>query len=354
MKRVIGHCFLVWTFCSASVWSQSAPYEDGRPQARLRLNAEDHGVVLKHGGGPRGCDDLGARDVWVYESGGTYHMHYDAAGALGWLCALATSKDLIHWDKKGPVLELGAPGAEDAKSASYGVTYHEGKTWHMFYLGTPNTSPAPDRVPAFPYMTMKARGESAAGPWHKQPEVAPFRPKLGTYYSVTASPGHVVKHKGEYLQFFSAATRDDEKRITRRTLSIARTRDLDGAWAIDTEPIVPLAEQIENSSLYYEPANDTWFLFTNHIGIRDRYEYTDAIWVYWTKDLNRWRAEDKAIVLDSTNCKWSPNIIGLPSVVEHGKRLAIFYDGQAGTEMSHMRRDVGLAFLKLPLVPPVP
>jgi len=51
--------------------------------------------------------------------------------------------------------------------------------------------------------------------------------------------------------------------------------------------MVPIEEQIENSSLYYEESIKTWFLFTNQIGI-DRGEYTDAIWVYWSKDPNRW------------------------------------------------------------------
>jgi len=338
--------------CCAAGWCQSLPYEDGRPRAALRMDAEDYGVVLKHGDGPRQCDTLGARDVWVYESEGTYYMHYDAAGPEGWLCALATSKDLIHWEKKGPVLELGAAGEDDSKSASYGVTYFDGNTWHMFYLGTPHTSPPPDRVPAFPYLTMKARGESAAGPWVKQRDVVPFRPKPGTYYSVTASPGHVIKHKGQYLQFFSASIVDPGTRRIKRTLGIARTRNLDGTWTIDRRPILPLEEQIETTSLYYESANKTWFLFTNHVGLRKKYEYTDAVWVYWTSNLNRWRARDKAIVLDSSNCKWSQNIIGLPSVVKCGDRLAIFYDGQAGDEVSHMRRDVGVAFLKLPLSVP--
>jgi hypothetical protein len=59
------------------------------------------------------------------------------------------------------------------------------------------------------------------------------------------------------------------------------------------------------------------------------------------------------VVLDPANCRWSKNIIGLPSVVKHGNRLAVFYDGQATDEMSHMRRDVGLAWLNLPLKPPV-
>ena len=63
------------------------------------------------------------------------------------------------------------------------------------------------------------------------------------------------------------------------------------------------------------------------------------------------------MVLDSRNCKWSPHIIGLPSVLPVGRRLAIFYDGNTAERMptgvkSHMNRDVGLAWLDLPLVPP--
>ena len=220
-------------------------------------------------------------------------MHYDAAGPKGWLAALATSKDLIHWQKKGPVLELGKAGENDSASASYGTTFYDGRTWHMFYLGTPHTSPAPDLVPAFPYLTMKAKSTSPAGPWTKQPEVIPFQAKPGTYYSVTASPGQIVKQGDEYRMFFSAAV----DHPTRRTLGIARTKNLDGPWTLDPEPILPAAEQVENSSLYFEPANQTWFLFTNHVGI-DGFEYTDAVWVYWSKDLNRWDPAHKAVVLD--------------------------------------------------------
>ena len=241
-----------------------AQYDDGRPAAKLRLDAVDHGVVLRHGDGPGQCDILGARDVWVYEADGTYYMHYDAAGPKGWLAALATSKDLIHWQKKGPVLELGKAGENDSASASYGTTFYDGRTWHMFYLGTPHATPAPDLVPAFPYLTMKARSDGPAGPWTKQKEVIPFQAKPGTYYSVTASPGQIVKQGDEYRMFFSAAT----DHPIRRTLSIARTKNLDGPWTLDPEPILPATEQVENSSLYFEQANKTWFLFTNHVGHR--------------------------------------------------------------------------------------
>lgn len=326
-------------------------YSDGRPVATLRMDAKDHGIVLRHGDGPGKCDMLGARDAWVFEDDGTYYMHYDAAGPEGWLCSLAISKDLLTWEKKGPILDFGKPGEEDAKSASYGVTYHDGKEWHMFYLGTPNVSAPPNLVPSFPYLTMKAKGRSAAGPWIKQKRVVPFRTKPNTYYSLTASPGQVIKKGEEYLQFFSATTRQHGKRCVQRTLGIARTRDLDGPWTVDPDPMVPIEEQIENSSLYFEKAIGTWFLFTNHIGV-DRGEYTDAIWVYWSKRLDKWDAKNKAVVLDGQNCSWSRKCIGLPSVVQAGSRLALFYDAPGGDSTSHMKRNIGLAWLDLPLSPP--
>jgi predicted GH43/DUF377 family glycosyl hydrolase len=218
----------------------------------------------------------------------------------------------------------------------------------MFYMGTPHATPPPDRAPAFPYMTMEARAASATGPWLKEPDVVPFRPKAGTYYSATASPGQIIRDGDEYLQFFSAST----DRPILRTLSIARATDLDSMWTLDSTPIVPSSEQIENSSLYHEKSNGTWFLFTNHIGLDQDGEYTDAIWVYWTKDLNRWESANKAVVLDGKNSKWSKRCIGLPSVLPHGNTLAIFYDAPGGNSVSHMRRSIGLAWLKLPLSPP--
>jgi hypothetical protein len=332
-------------------------YADGRPVATLRMDALDHGPVLRHGDGPDQCDIYGARDIWVFEDGGTYYMHYDAAGPAGWLCALATSSDGLAWDKQGTVLELGLPGSDDSSTASYGVTYREGDVWHMYYLGSPNTTSPPERVPDFPYNTMKAKAPSPAGPWSKQYDVVPFRPAPGTYYSATASPGQVIRHGEEYLQFISVSTKGPEG--TRRSIAIARTRDLEGPWTLDPEPIVPLEEQIENSSLYFEESDHTWYLFTNHCGpleggLTSKYPeelegYTDAAWVYWTTDLNRWNPQDKAVVLDRNNCSWSERVVGLPSVVRIGDRLAVYYDGIAGTSTSHVGRDVGLAWLDLPL-----
>lgn len=354
MKHIVSPFFILILLIINGYTFAQASHEDGRPQAKLRLNAKDQGIVFHHGDGPNQCDYLGARDVWVFENAGNYFMHYDGAGPQGWLSCLATSKDLEHWSAQGPILDFGAKGNDDCASASYGTTYFDGKKWHMFYLGTPHTTPSPDFIPAFPYLTMKAEGDSPSGPWKKQYEVTPFKVKANSYYSGCASPGFIVKNKNEYLMYFSAST--DNPIL--RTISLARTKDLNSPWILDAEPMLPPTEQIENSSLYFEKTNKTWFMFTNHVGIKNGLEYTDAIWVYWSKDLTKWNPANKAVVLDSKNCKWSKHIIGLPSVVQIGNRLAIFYDGSDSVPIpngvkSHMNRDIGLAWLELPLNAPL-
>jgi predicted GH43/DUF377 family glycosyl hydrolase len=331
----------------------STRYPDNRPAARYRLQAEDHGVVFTHGHAPAGSDALGARDVWAWEDSGRYYMHYDGAGARGWLACLATSTNLTDWSPRGAILPFGTPEQPDCASASYGVTYKDNDVWHMFYLGTPHTSPAPDLVPAFPYLTMKAEGKSPTGPWEKRYDITPFRPTHGTYYAATASPGFIVPGTKGYMMFYSAST--DNPIL--RTIGVARTNNLNSAWTIDSKPILPPAEQVENTSLYLQESDKTWFLFTNHVGLRDGLEYTDAIWVYWTKDLEHWNPQHKAVVLDGSSSSWSRQIIGLPSVVRAGNRLALFYDGYEGQAIppgasSHMNRDVGLAWINLPIIVP--
>lgn len=328
-------------------------YPDGRPVARLRLNATDAGPIIHYGTGPNRCDYLGAREAICFRAGDTYYLHYDGAGPQGWLACLAVSKDLKHWDLKGPVLELGAPGTDDAGTATSPWTIFDGSEWHMYYVGCRTTTPPPNRIPSVPYFTLAAKSRKPDGPWIKQKNLVPFKTQPGTYYSDTASPGQIVKHGEEYLMFFSAAAFQTSNatshgKILKRTLAIARTKNLDGPWQVDPEPILSPEQQLENSALYFEPTLQTWFLFANHIGIDQGGEYTDSIWVYWSKDLQKWDADKRAVVLDRTNCLWASKCIGMPSIVQVGQRLALFYDAPA-QDTGHMRRDIGLAWLQLPL-----
>ena len=76
------------------------------------------------------------------------------------------------------------------------------------------------------------------------------------------------------------------------------------------------------------------------------------MWAFWTKDLENWNSKDRAIVLDGSNCNWSKKCVGMATVTKVGDRLAIFYDAAGGESISHMNRDIGLAWLDLPLAPP--
>lgn len=73
-------------------------------------------------------------------------------------------------------------------------------------------------------------------------------------------------------------------------------------------------------------------------------EYTESIWVYWSSDVNRWNPENRAIVLDPSNCRWNVRYIGMPSVMKVGKLLALFYDAAPKEAGANMGRDVGLAW----------
>jgi len=317
-------------------------YSDGRPYPSYRMDATDLGKFLDPGG--LTTDALGIREALINQVDGKYYLFYDGAGPNGWLAHLAESTDLVTWDLKGPVLDFGLTGSDDSACAcAPWIIKDDDDLWHMFYLGTPNASSAPNYIPSFPYLTLRATATSPAGPWTKHYTPEPFDITPGTFYSATASPGHVLKQGNEYLQFFSSTNSSGK-----RTIGIARTEDLATAWTVDATPAFPVEEQIENSSLYFEPTNSTWFLFTNHIGI-DGGEFTDGIWVYWTTDLNTWDPANKAVVLDGSNCTWSSKCIGMPSVTVVGNKLYIFYDAPGGTSTSHMQRSLGRATLQLPL-----
>lgn len=157
---------LVWVVGVSAQKEYRAPesYVDGRSQAVLRMTIDDEGMVMPCGTGPDSCDTYGAREAVVVEHEGVYYLHYDGAGKDGWLSCLATSRDLRHWEKHGLQLTLGEAGRPDSKSASSPWLVNDGAKWHMFYVGTQFCTPAPDCIPATPYVTLTAEADHPAGP----------------------------------------------------------------------------------------------------------------------------------------------------------------------------------------------
>lgn len=332
-------------------------YIDDRPTARYRLKVTDKGRVYESGNGPGDCDRYGAREASLFENDGTYYLFSDGAGPDGWIACQAKSRDLENWEKMGPILELGEKDEMDSACVASPWVYREGDRWHMFYLGTPNAGAPPERLPSLPYVSLKAYSDHPEGPWVKEKDKVPFPPVKGSYYQDTSSPGYIIKEGDEYLMYFSAAVdiwNGDKAPYAKRGLGIARTKDLNAPWTPDPEPAIPLEEQVENSSVYYDRDEEMWYLFTNHIGIDEHkewglVEYTDSIWVYWSKDPGKWDPENKAVVLDGESCSWADKCIGMPSVLEKDGKLAIMYDSPGGDSIDNNYRHIGLAWAELPL-----
>lgn len=346
----------------------------------------DRGVILRPdrpGGKHHAHDGGGVREAILNRVGDTYYLFYDGArpGADDksyWCACLAKSRDLTHWEKLGKALHASAeehPESseqvyQDFRSASSPWVYCEGGKWHMFYVGAQYCSP--EGIPAVPYHTLPAVADSIEGPWRKvngepgREKTVCFYSRMDRWNSITSSPGHVLRNpkwRGEgdrenrkYLMFFSGCYHDP---TYMRGIGIARADSLDTCdaydapnptfWETDGKPILPLEHDLENASLYYEEANETWFLFANRV---HENAYTNAIWVYWTKDLETWNEQDRAVVLDGTVSTWAHGAIGLATVVKaDANTLALAYDGVEGTGTGHLGRCIGLAAVALPLDP---
>ena len=186
--------------------------------------------------------------------------------------------------------------------------------------------------------------------------------KSGTWDDETASPGFVLENPAyaadpagekKYLMIYSGSC----KGVTMRSLGIARTDDLRAAgafddpqgrfWEKDPEPLLPPSEDIENSSLYFDEKKGMYWLFTNHV--KDN-RYTDAVWVYWSRDLNHWNVQDKAVAMDASMSRFGKGAIGMPSVVKMDEStLALFYDASPDGRTDHLDRSICMVSIPLPL-----
>lgn len=358
MKRtlilsLILSLFLIAPVSAAQIVAETPiTYSDGRPSPSWRLPAVDDSVVLNYNN--NSSDIKGARDAFIYEENGTYYMTYDGVGQNNWTVNEATSTDLINWTALGKKLDIGPAGKPDSAAAAYGTIFKEpsDSAYYMFYLGANTKTGQPTNTPLPNYVSLRAKGPSATGPWSKQ-SATPIIPLVnGSYREVTASPGPIIKSGNYYYMYFSAAAEHLGKYY--RGIGLAWTTNLNSTtWTVGSGPIISIYEQVENASLYYE--NGIWYMFVNHVGINSSSEETtDQVWVYWSTNPFDWNADNKAVVMDETVSTWSTDgVIGIPSVVKVGDELKMIYDGRSELDplniMNNIYRDIGLSTIDLPI-----
>ncbi|MBW7460235.1 hypothetical protein K0U00_39850, partial [Paenibacillus sepulcri] len=239
--------------------------------------------------------------------------------------------------------------------ACYGPTFFfEGK-WHLYYVSVENTSGAPFYIPALPYRTGLATADHPDGPWTKVSTSLLALGEKGSWNEGCICAPYVLQLDGRYFAFYSASTTGPDYY---RTIGLAVSDSPGGPWELSPEPLLPPGEQLENASLYYEPACSLWFMFVNHVG-RDEAgnEFTEAVWVYWSRSVTEWDPEDKAIVLDASNIPWVKQAVGLPACLVVGSKLWIGFDACKesvnSANIGNAHRDIGMCSFDLPLRAPV-
>jgi predicted GH43/DUF377 family glycosyl hydrolase len=312
------------------------------PTPRI-AGVHDFGIVLRTGEGPDGCDRFGAREPFVLADGRHYRLFYDGLGPEGPMACLATSDDLIHWLRCGPILKRGAKGAPDSACACSPWVIRDGDVWQMFYVGSRRVNPPPDCLAHTPLATMRATAPSSAGPWTRRDDLAGISPIRGTWFDASATPGAIIRTARGYEMFISGSSGHSSP--MNRTVGLTWTRNLSEPWR-SLEPILPASEQVENASIWHDEASGMWYLFVNHVTDPYWWRPASAVRLYWSRDYRRWNPLDKAVVLDGSNCAWAPHLgIGMATVIQVGQRLAMVYDAQP----DNGPRSIGLAWIDLPI-----
>jgi hypothetical protein len=247
------------------------------------------------------------------------------------------------------VLQLGPPGSRwSASASSPWLRRRDDGGWAMYYLGTPTATPPPASIPSGRYTTNLAVAASHIGPWDQLEVPVPFSPQPGTWYSSTASPGPVLRPAagGPYVMYFSGSS------SAGRSIGLTTTTDLLGTWTVDPAPLLPRSEELENAAVFRDEQTSLWWLLANHIHrTASGGPYTNAVWGYWSVSPTAFAASRRTVVLDAAVCRWT-RVIGMPSVTRLSSRqLALFYDGRGDHQPGHMRRDIALALLQMPLRP---
>lgn len=88
--------------------------------------------------GPAEFDSTACMNPFVLRRGDEYWMYYAGGNKKGerHIClAVAPVNDVTQWDRKGPLLELGAKGAFDDRWMVLPCVHRVGNLWHLYYTG---------------------------------------------------------------------------------------------------------------------------------------------------------------------------------------------------------------------------
>ncbi len=144
----------------------------------------------------KGWDDDFVAHGYIYQKKNMYYMYYDGSKKGDWLeeIGLATSTDLIHWERhpKNPVFTLGKLWWEK-RHVSRCCIYKEKNMYYMFYAGNDGKW---ERIGI-----ASSKSLTSFNRLSKEPVLSTGKP--GEWDEMSISDPRVLKYKNKYLMFYS-------------------------------------------------------------------------------------------------------------------------------------------------------
>lgn len=228
---------------------------------------------------------------------------------------LATSNDLLLWDKKGEVLKKGTGDAWDSDFTAHGFIYKERHGYAMLYDGSKEGD----------WLEEIGLAESAdMVTWKKHPKNPVFTVDRDSWWEWRhVSRCCIFSHKGFTYLFY--AGHDG----TRERIGVARGKTLTSLERFQKEPILTVGKKgAWDEKSISDPRVISWkdrFLMF-YSGI-DRYGI-ERIGVAISKDLVTWRKYTDNPVLDISKDGWDKVSASRADIRSYDNKLHIFYSGK--------------------------
>lgn len=277
----------------------TAPDED--LLKRLRTPHKFPELVLKASYAKGEFDSLATDCPFIFRHKRRYYMTYIGFDGIGYRTGLASSTDLLRWEKEGLILDRGPAGSTTEFNAALtwivrdNDLFGEGrlKTFEDRYLGTYHAYPqagyetgpaaiglcwsADFRKWRVKYPCLRA-SDSDAGAWERG----------GLYKSC------LVEHEGVFYLFYNAKTADSP---WIEQIGLATSRDLKTWTRHAGNPLIPVGPKGAFDDVFCSDpcvlrCGDTWVMFYYTLSSDGRARDTVA----FSEDLVHWRKSNEILV----------------------------------------------------------
>ena len=290
-------------------------------------------------GSPGSFDSTCCMNPCVLRIGGEYHLYYaggDDGGRKRICLAVAPVGDPAHWERLGPVVDIGPPGSFDAHWCVLpNVVQLAPDRWHLYYSGNTGVGSG---LSAFPGIGLAVSSDGRH--WEKYPDnpILPPTGQEGDPDAVGIGGGSVLKAcladgSSEWRMYYTAcptlgddlflnqqkraalATSQDGIHWQRRGAVMLRDPDRDYENVAVATPVVH-QNQDGSYRMWFSAIGTRWGAYS--LGYA---ESEDGI--HWRRGAHY--GDD--LQLGPVGASWERQMVEYPTVIREGSRLRLFYCG---------------------------